>query len=229
MTTFYEDCDDCIDSTLPFTHYIQKSNLLCTCTICMSLISPAMTSYMHGAYLWVHDDVIKWKHIPRYWPFLRGIHRSPVNSPHKGQWRGPLMFTLVCVWINDWVNNREAVDLRCYRTHYDVTLMLCLIYARLFPADTSRNNDVIITDCLVGFVWNFILDVDNFLTLQHVSTVYVTISCLHCKIPGCCPLWCHEWWQSVAMIGTCHRRWNLCWQKATYKGQSWPRKNVGYL
>ena len=33
----------------------------------------------------VHDDVIKWKHFPRYWPFVRGIHRSPVNSAHKGQ------------------------------------------------------------------------------------------------------------------------------------------------
>ena len=40
-----------------------------------------------------HDDVIKWKHIPRYWPFVRGIHRSPVNSPHKGQWRKALMFS----------------------------------------------------------------------------------------------------------------------------------------
>ena len=39
-----------------------------------------------------HDDVIKWKRFPRYWPFVRGIHRSPVNSPHKGQWRGALMF-----------------------------------------------------------------------------------------------------------------------------------------
>ena len=33
----------------------------------------------------LHDDVIKWKHFPRYWPFVRGIHRSPVNSPNKGQ------------------------------------------------------------------------------------------------------------------------------------------------
>ena len=32
-----------------------------------------------------HDDVIKWKHFPRYWPFVRGIHRSPMKSPHKGQ------------------------------------------------------------------------------------------------------------------------------------------------
>ena len=39
-----------------------------------------------------HDDVIKWKHFPRYWPFVRGIHRSPVTSPHKGQLRGALIF-----------------------------------------------------------------------------------------------------------------------------------------
>ena len=39
-----------------------------------------------------HDDVIKWKNFPRYWPFVRGIHRWPVKSPHKGQWRGVLMF-----------------------------------------------------------------------------------------------------------------------------------------
>ena len=62
-----------------------------------------------------HDDVIKWKHFPRYWPFVRGIHRSPVNSPHKGQWRGALIFSLICIWINGWVNNREAGDLRRYR------------------------------------------------------------------------------------------------------------------
>ena len=32
----------------------------------------------------------------RYWPFVWGIHRSPMNSPHKGQWRGALMFSLIC-------------------------------------------------------------------------------------------------------------------------------------
>ena len=73
-----------------------------------------------------HDDVIKWKHFPRYWPFVRGIHRSPVNSPYKGQWRGTLMFFFICVWMNGWVNNREAGDLRRYRAHYDVTVMEAL-------------------------------------------------------------------------------------------------------
>ena len=70
-----------------------------------------------------HDDVIKWKHFPHYWPFVRGIHRSPVNSPHKGQWRGALMFTLICARINGWVNNCEAGDLRRNRAHYDVIVM----------------------------------------------------------------------------------------------------------
>ena len=58
-----------------------------------------------------------------------GVHRSPVNSPHKGQWRGALMFSLICVWINDWVNNREAGDLRRYRAHYDVIVMLARFYS----------------------------------------------------------------------------------------------------
>ena len=56
---------------------------------------------------------------------MRGIHQSPVNSPHKGQWRGALMFSLICSWINAWVSNREAGDLRRHRAHYDVIVMIC--------------------------------------------------------------------------------------------------------
>ena len=70
-----------------------------------------------------HDDVIKWKYFPRYWPFVRKIHRAPVNSPRKGQWRGALMLSLICYRINGWVNNRESGDLRRHRTHYDVTVV----------------------------------------------------------------------------------------------------------
>ena len=75
------------------------------------------------------DDIIIWKHFPRYWPFVRGIHRSQVNSPHKSQWRGALMFSLICAWTNGWVNNRDAGDFRCHRAHYDVTV----IRGALFP------------------------------------------------------------------------------------------------
>ena len=69
-----------------------------------------------------HDDVIKWKHGPRYWSFKWGIHRWPVNSPRKGQWSEALMFSLIFAWINFWVNNREVGDLRRHRAHYDVIL-----------------------------------------------------------------------------------------------------------
>ena len=75
------------------------------------------------ASLGLHDDVMKWKHFPRYRPFVRGIHRSPVNSPHKGQWRGALMFSLIYVWISGWVNNREAGDLRRHRAHFGGIVM----------------------------------------------------------------------------------------------------------
>ena len=80
---------------------------------------PALTSVSEVDYYYY----IKWKHFPRYWPFVRKIHRGPVNSPHKGQWRGAFMFSLICVWINDWINNREAGHLRRYRAYCDVTMM----------------------------------------------------------------------------------------------------------
>ena len=69
------------------------------------------------------DDVIKRKHFPRYWPFVWGIHQSLVNSPHKGQWRGALVFSLSCAWINGWINNVEGGDWRRHRAHYDVTVI----------------------------------------------------------------------------------------------------------
>ena len=90
-------------------------------TLVIGLFPVYPTEYAH------RDDVIKWKHFPRYWPFVRGIHRSPVNSPHKGQWRGVLMFSLICAWINGWVNNQEA-DLRRHCAHCDVTVMWRTVY-----------------------------------------------------------------------------------------------------
>ena len=54
----------------------------------------------------VQDGVIKWKYFPRYWPFVRRIHRSPANSPNKGQWRGALMFSLICA-LNKWLSEQS--------------------------------------------------------------------------------------------------------------------------
>ena len=91
-----------------------------------SNLSQIYTQYCIDRSRLQHDDVIKWKNFPRNWLFVWGIHRSPVNSPHKGQWRGALMFSLICIWISGWVNNREAGDLRRCRGHYDVNVMFIL-------------------------------------------------------------------------------------------------------
>ena len=73
-----------------------------------------------------HDDVIKWKHCPRYqWLLAICAGNSPVpgESPHKGQWRGALKFSSISVWINGSVNSGGAGDLRRYLAHYDVIVM----------------------------------------------------------------------------------------------------------
>ena len=71
-----------------------------------------------------HDDVIQWKHFPRYWPFVRGNHQSPLDTPHKVQWLGALMFSLICAWRNGWANNRDAGDVRGHRAHYGATTVM---------------------------------------------------------------------------------------------------------
>ena len=70
-----------------------------------------------------HDDVIKWKHFSRYWPFVGGIPR------------GALMFSLICARMNGWVNNREAGDLRRHRFHYDVIVMSRMRALSHYPQD----------------------------------------------------------------------------------------------
>ena len=74
-------------------------------------------------YLLYHDDVIKWKHFSHYWLFVRGIHQSLVNSPHKGHWRRVMIF-FIFTWTNVWVNNGDVGDLRHHHTHYNITVII---------------------------------------------------------------------------------------------------------
>ena len=100
----------------------------------------------------LHDDVIKWKHFPRYWCFMRGIHRPPVNSPHKGQWRGASMFSLICAWTKGWVNNRDVGDRIRHYAHYDVTILSYIPSQELIQR--CQNHDL---------TWNLLLFIDVFL------------------------------------------------------------------
>ena len=99
-----------------------------------------VTSWSYGR-VYFHDDVINWKHFLRYWPFGRGIRRSPVNSPHKGQWRIALMFSLICAWTNGWVNIRDAGDLRCHLPHYVVTATFMTITTFKYQCDGRKRPD----------------------------------------------------------------------------------------
>ena len=115
-------------------------------------------------YYGFHDDVIKWKHFPRYWPCVRGIHRSPVNFSHKGQWwRGFDVFFDLCLnkwlskhswgwwsetpsrsWWRDWngfihgpfvVRCEEAI----YLVSIVVSLWIILLTRECFPTGIVRN------------------------------------------------------------------------------------------
>ena len=68
-----------------------------------------------------------------------------VNSPHKGQWRGALMFPLICVGINGWVNNREAGELRRYHANYGVTV----VSSGGFLSQMARSGNVLYTIRLI--------------------------------------------------------------------------------
>ena len=95
------------------------------------------TPYLaHGSEIWGGLNESWWRHQMETFSALlalcAGNSPVPVNSPHKGQWCRALMFSLICVWINDSVNNREAGDLRCHGGHYDVNVMSKFLLAS-FP------------------------------------------------------------------------------------------------
>ena len=129
-----------------------------------------------------HDDVIKWKHFPRYWTFVRGNHRSPVNSPHKGQWRRDLMSSLICAWINGWVNNRKAGDFRRNRVHYGVIVMIqtnAFMWFLLSWCESAYK----CTWCMVTIFLNYTLlricERTNKLTMHSKFIIYLEIEFLH--------------------------------------------------
>ena len=89
--------------------------------------------FLHVIYILLQAPVIAWESWWRHQVetfsvllalYMQGIHQSLVNSPHEGQSLGASMFSLICTWINSWVNNPKAVDLRHHCAYYDVTVMI---------------------------------------------------------------------------------------------------------
>ena len=115
-----------------FEHVVCKSAAIWPQPQCVNMYDLKLILNMpHGSF-WIwsqplrgdHDDVIKWKHFPRYWPFVRGIHRSPVNSPPQRPVTRSFDVFFDQSRINGWVNNGESGDLRRHRAHYDVNVTL---------------------------------------------------------------------------------------------------------
>ena len=74
----------------------------------ITIVAAIYNILLHRMPRWIHPQcylaskiVIRMEIFPRYRPFVRGIHLLPVKSPHKGQWRGALMFPLICAWTNE--------------------------------------------------------------------------------------------------------------------------------
>ena len=106
----------------------------------------------------------------------------PVNSPHKGQWRGALMSSFICIWINDWVNNREASDLRRQRGHYDVNVMVALFVSWSRPWWVVKHASVLSGGILFNTYSLFILAPSHYLSLYWLIVNWTTRNIMQCNI-----------------------------------------------
>ena len=118
--------------------------------------------------LWDNEEylnvVLWWRHQMETFSALlalwAGIYRSPVNSPHKDQWRGALMFSLIWARIVGWVNNREPGDLRRHSAPYDVTVTICVLWSQMFGISDGLAADMInvaMAVCLLFEMATFLL------------------------------------------------------------------------
>ena len=147
-----------------------------------------------------------WRHqmenFPRYWPFVLGIPRLPLNFPHKGQRRGALMFSLICVWTNSWVYNRDAGDLRRRRAHYDVTLMWWDCSHPMRRTDLGPR-----LDGTVGMITG-----PNECQAIAVIMRGIMVSILHPQFSAfCCVLLCHG--SAQTFCASTHKNTNYHWSQ----------------
>ena len=130
---------------------------------------------------------------------VRGIHRSPVNSRHKGQWRGALMFSLICAWMNGYANNREAGDLRRHHAHYGVIVMVNGFRGML------ATNTELSASCKGDIQWTCIWFMEKY--LYPYKTVWCDLGSLGCK------RWANGYHGMWATILICQRPKWVSWLK----------------
>ena len=120
-------------------HFVSASMCQCTANGVNNLVSEHQGCF--------HDDVIKWKHFPRYLPDVCGEFTG--NSSHKSHWGEALMFSLICSWLNGHVNNWDAGDLRRHCAHYDIPVMWAIglwIFRKTQTVDKGPSDGMILCD-----------------------------------------------------------------------------------
>ena len=130
-------------TNLPFMHLVKKTTLNGVVPLTWKRFPPC-SPLVH----WIHKSPAVSPHrgpvmrsFDPWWRHEMETHSALLaicagNSQHKGQWRRALMFSLICVWIKGWVNNREAGDLRRHRSHYDVIVMQCFVCCHFVQANS---------------------------------------------------------------------------------------------
>ena len=93
------------------------------CLLDMFLLQLSLSSRATASHLWNFMITSSNGNISALLLLCEGNHRSSVNSPHKGQWHGALMFSFICAWTNGWSNNLDDGSLRRHRAYYDVIVM----------------------------------------------------------------------------------------------------------
>ena len=153
-----------------WTNYIMALRVIYLCFILFAYVLRRLSTEMFSN-THIHDDAIKWEHFPFVW----GIHRSPENSPPKGQWRVALIVSMICSWINRWVNHREAGDLRFHGAQYDVIVMT----PKLPIITPITNRPSFIRWINMNIIWIFRRDIGG-LKLHHCYTKHSISSTYDC-------------------------------------------------
>ena len=109
------------------------------------------------------------------------------------------MFSLICVWINDWVNNREAGDLRRYRAHYDVIVMIRVLFIMLsIKAQLFQDAFWFVPDITFFAMWFIILL--NILLLSFSINLLIDRGPLYSSMPSvgclCATIFILTFWRS---------------------------------
>ena len=167
----------------------------------MAFIEPMHRNKPNITYLLtysLHEDIIKRKHFPHYWPFVRVIHWSPVNSPQKKPVTPSFDVFFICTWINCWVKNCEAGDMRRHCAHYDVILLWLCPSKLCLPLELSF---LYLFKCF--YIWQRIMKINHESVWDLnliITNLYMDIT-RHRRAPNCgitagsshkralCPLW----------------------------------------